>query len=502
VAWAAAPMVVKLAVGLRGAPAGRGHQGAAAFAAYVATREGVARAAEEPAPDPIIHARYLGERPGSTGLFGSDPAAPPDLEAVQGEIGAAAWWQSWVVSMRGPDAEAAGLATPQDWRAMVRRAVPQVAATMGVAPQDLRWVAAVHRKVGRDGVEQPHVHVLVWPASERAAALAPRLPRDRLRAAKKAWAREVFGAQRAAMAAERTAQRDLALGAAKAAVATPVLEAALAERLGRLAAAMPGRGRAALAYMPPEAKRLARDVAEWLLSQPDLAEHAASVVRLAGALAEQRAGTAEGRAAARRAREDLRDRVAQVVLRAAAPAAPPPAVRARPSRVVEWARGGVAPSTVGRIQRLVRRVADGAASPEALQRALGGGPRGAAAAAILLRRERLARLRPADAVAERLGVGQWADEVRHEVDQLLRRAARTGDAADVVGRVRDLVPEEAEARVRRAVAAEARRARAAEARQAAGARRAAGVLAAVRREIERARAEAEWETTRAGEAAW
>lgn len=87
-AWAGqAPLVVKLAVGLAGGTAGRGHQGAAAFAEYVATREGVEAVGAEPMSDPLVHARYLAERPGSTGLFGMDPAAPPDLAAVQRRSG-------------------------------------------------------------------------------------------------------------------------------------------------------------------------------------------------------------------------------------------------------------------------------------------------------------------------------------------------------------------------------------------------------------------------------
>ena len=122
----------------------------------------------------------------------------------------------------------------------------------------MRWIGAIHRKVGRDGIAQPHAHVLLWPVAERAGAAPSRLPRDRLRAVKNVWAREVFGAQRAGLAAEKTAQRDLALAAAKQAALRDPLEAGPAERLERLAAAMPERGRVALTYMPAEVKRLCR----------------------------------------------------------------------------------------------------------------------------------------------------------------------------------------------------------------------------------------------------
>ena len=310
----AAPLVVKLSVGTAAVPAGKGQGGAAAFAAYIATRAGVAMVAEEPTADPTVHAQYLSERPGSTGLFGEDPAAPPNLAAVQEAIGAAAWWHSWVVSMRGPDAEGAGLVTPQDWRAMVRRAMPQIARTQGM--EGMRWVAAVHEKIGKDGVPQPHVHVLVWPADTKAEAMAPRLPHDRLRAAKKVWAHEVFGAQREDMAAQRTARRDQVLRAAEA-LTHSAAPGDLAQRLADLSGRLPRRGRIALAYMPAAVKAEARAIADWLLGQGAMATGAAEVERLAGALAEQRAGSVEGVAAGKRAMADLRDRVAQVVLRAA-----------------------------------------------------------------------------------------------------------------------------------------------------------------------------------------
>ncbi len=492
-------MVVKLAAGLAGGAAGRGHQGAAAFAEYIGTREGVEAVISEPAADPLVHARYLAERPGSTGLFGADPAVPPDLAAVQAQIGTAAWWHSWVVSMRGPDAEAAGLEGAQDWREMVRRALPQIARAQGLGPGDVAWVGAMHRKVGRDGIAQPHVHVLVWTVTERAAATPARLPRDRLRAVKKVWAREVFGAQRAGLAAEKTAQRDLALAAAKQAAGQDPLEDGLAERLEQLAAAMPGRGRVALAYMPAEVKRQARETAEWLLTRPELAPHAAEVERMAVALAEQRAGAVEGVSAGKRAAADLRDRVAQVLLQIGTPR-PPVEVRARPTleHVAAWTRGEPQNTRyVGRLRRLVGRVVDGSAGEEALRAALGGGPRAVAGTQLLLRRERLRRMRPADAVAARLGA-EWPDDAaRYQADRLLRDHAHPGALME---RLQGLAPGVPEARVRRSVAVEARRAQRQDWQSREPGARAAGLLAAVRRAIEDARAEAEWATTREGEA--
>ncbi len=312
-AWAGkAPLVVKLRCAA-GGKIGTKPVSGRVYAGYIATREGVAQVETEAMADPMVYAEYAAERPGSTGLFGVDSAAPPDLGDVQAALSAAPWWQEWVVSMRAPDADAVGMGTPQDWRAMVRQAMPQVAREHGVAPESVRWAAAVHWKKG-----QPHVHVLVWPVGAD-APVGPRLLPDRLRAAKKVFAREVFGQQRAGLAAQKTAQRDAVLrGVAAALVTHREASAAIEQRLARLGTGMPKRGRVALAYMPAPVRQEARDLADLLLRQAPLAAGAAAVERAARELAEQRAGSIEGVAAGKRARADLRDRVAQVILRTAA----------------------------------------------------------------------------------------------------------------------------------------------------------------------------------------
>ena len=308
--WAGkAPLVIKLRCASGGKIGAKPVSGST-YAGYVATREGVAQIETEAMADPTVYAGYAAERPGSTGLFGVDPAAPPDLGGVQAALTAAPWWQEWVVTMRAPDAEAAGMGTPQDWRAMVRRAMPQVARAHGAALESVQWVAAVHWKAG-----QPHVHVLVWPVGADAPA-GPRLLPDRLRAAKKVFAREVFGQQRADLAGQKTVQRDAVLRDASAALTRR--DAPLAQRLERLSKSMPQHGRVALAYMPAAVRQEARDLADWLLRQPPLVEGAGAIEKAALELAEQRAGSIEGVSAGKRARADLRDRVAQVVLRAAA----------------------------------------------------------------------------------------------------------------------------------------------------------------------------------------
>ena len=278
-----APFVFKLkwVAGLRSG------QRASVHARYIATREGVARA-EEDNPDPTIHARYLDERPGSTGLFGAEPARPPSLEAVQAEAAGRPWhWQA-VISLREEDATALGLRAPPDWRDLARRVMPQFALHSGIAEDDLRWVGAVHRKAG-----QPHVHLLAWLA-EGAPPRQPRLQRSELRDIRRMIARELYGPLRAQLAAERTAQRDLVVAAGRynltilrrvdleaqaesptGGALPPAFPRADMTELGRrivaLSAKLPDHGRLALAYMPPVVREEVRSIADWILSRPALA---------------------------------------------------------------------------------------------------------------------------------------------------------------------------------------------------------------------------------------
>lgn len=338
---------------------------ASVHARYIATREGVARA-EEDTPDPTIHARYLDERPGSTGLFGPDSTRPPALDAVQAEVSARPWhWQA-VISLREEDATALGLRAPPDWRDLARRVMPQFALHSGIAEADLRWVGAVHRKVG-----QPHVHLLAWLA-DGAPRRQPRLQRPELRDIRRMIARELYGPLRAQLAAERTAQRDLLVAAGRynltllrridleaqaesptGGALPPAFPRAdlteLGHRIAALGPKLPEHGRVALAYMPPAVREEARAAADWILSRPALAsaiDGLREATRSLTALYTTQPEAAD--AAWARAHADVRDRIAQAVLRAAAK-------RTEPGRQTNRAGRGVAAQVLSGAHGLIER---------------------------------------------------------------------------------------------------------------------------------------------------
>lgn len=280
-------------------------------------------------------------------LFGPDPKQPPDRIEVQRAVRdhTGPVWRL-VLSLREDDALRWGYQTRGDWERLARLAVPQIAARMGLSPGAVRWTAALHRAPGH-----PHLHVVLWedPPARRQGKLMP----AELRAVRQAWARQVLAPVRAPLAAHKTVLRDslrvtaddvlrdsitLALhaGARRRALRTvarrqsrtPVrpspsapspLEQELASRLLALAGRMPGRGRAVLAFMPQDVKDEALRVAERLLQHPSLTAH----VSLYRQTVRQMAGfyTSRNRAldmAEQKAMRDLQQRIAQLVVRAAA----------------------------------------------------------------------------------------------------------------------------------------------------------------------------------------
>jgi hypothetical protein len=92
----------------------------------------------------------------------------------------------------------------------------------------------------------------------------------------------------------------------------------LQSRLEEIARVLPGHGRIALQYMPPEVKEEIQAAADWLLRQPGFAEQAGRYQEIAGELATTYTKNEESFNRAREnACNDVRDRVSQVLLKGA-----------------------------------------------------------------------------------------------------------------------------------------------------------------------------------------
>lgn len=313
---------------------------------YIATRPGAEMAvAERGAADDLTYTRYVAERPGSTGLFGPD--GPADLAGAMAEVGQRKHGVAWrvVLSLREDDAQVLGMVGPARWQDLTKRAVAQVARAANIKPEHLKWYAAHHAEPGH-----PHVHVFLWLADE-ARTRRGALTRPELRDLRRGVAQELYGPMRAQLAAEKTAARQELVAAGRdmlsrraaleLQIAEPVGERLpprfqrqelreLEAKVGGLVGQMPGHGRAALAYMPEPVREQARDTAEWILSRPAMAQTLADMeraVRDLAALYSQREGAGDD--AWRKAREDVRDRIAQAVVKAAAAAQKEEAAQSR-----------------------------------------------------------------------------------------------------------------------------------------------------------------------------
>lgn len=240
----------------------------------------------------------------------------------------------WVLSLHGDDAVALGYTSVADWHRLARQVVPTLAAAIGIQPQHLRWVAAHHDPKPAPGKDRhPHLHIAMW--SSVPLNRPHRLTRDELRACRRAVVKIIRGPVHTRLAAEKSALRET-IRAAGAQTLGEMLATARSLRgrpprlmpedvrtldamLRELAQKMPGRGRAAVAYLPAEVKAQVYAVTDWLLRRPQLDAQVTQYRAVARNLAALYAADPEKLGAAElRAYEDLRHRMAQLVARAAA----------------------------------------------------------------------------------------------------------------------------------------------------------------------------------------
>ena len=146
------------------------------YAQYIGTREGVE----------ILRsgmAGYIGERHGSHGLF-SDEGVDVSLSKISEEIDnhpGNVW--GFIVSLKREDAERVGYNSAEQWVNLLRSRRNIIAKEMGIAPSNLRWVAAYHNKE-----TNPHVHMMVWSSRPQ----EPYLSREGIHNIKKTFATDIY----------------------------------------------------------------------------------------------------------------------------------------------------------------------------------------------------------------------------------------------------------------------------------------------------------------------
>ena len=318
-----APFVMKLRFYL---PEGVNGSKNAAHAKYICDK------AVQPQTEAEVHAQYIGERKGSRGLFGPDGIETlKDIQQQLKNHNGVVW--RFILSLREEDAKRMGHATKDDWEKVIRQSIPGVAGGMGIDLANLKWVGAFHNAKGH-----PHVHLMAWENEPK--LLRGALDDKERKNVRRAFMNEFYGAERRQMMFEKTCLRNLMsesirteLGVKKirkrgneVTAETPSvvqglsseLKGALLQRMNGLREIMPGRGKIALALMPENVKEEARRIAEWMMEQEEYKSVLDDFLdQVQGLTMHHTHDVQKIEDAKTRAYEDLRDRVAQIVLRGA-----------------------------------------------------------------------------------------------------------------------------------------------------------------------------------------
>lgn len=112
-----------------------------------------------------------------------------------------------VVSMGEPDASERGFYDRQKWETLIEANIASIAKQMHIAPQDMRWVASMHRNNGH-----PHTHIIFWDAGKQPrrdyiSKAAFEKIAERIRAG---FNREIYGAEiRQAQAEKKQGLKEL-----------------------------------------------------------------------------------------------------------------------------------------------------------------------------------------------------------------------------------------------------------------------------------------------------
>ena len=91
------------------------------------------------------YVRYIDERPRSHGLFGDSEIDLKDISVPELANHKGIVWRG-ILSLREDELIRLGYMDQKSWRKALLATMPDAAHEMGIAPSNLRWCAAFHRK--------------------------------------------------------------------------------------------------------------------------------------------------------------------------------------------------------------------------------------------------------------------------------------------------------------------------------------------------------------------
>lgn len=289
-----------------------------------------------------VYINYIHERPKSHGLFDQNGVADP--EQVKKELSQhdSFVWRA-IVSLREEDAKELGYLSKEKWQDLLRNKVPDMAKEMGIKINNIRWAGAVHMAKGH-----PHAHIVFWEAiPERTIGVVSKKVIVNI---KKHFTDEIFKEEKFWLMNEKTAIRDLIRDLAKDNVGQAArllmevresgldikalmqeenkegicpqiqkrTEIELIEKIKKLAEIIPGRGRASLKFMPEDVKEEVRKISDFLLSTEQYSLYLEKYLKVV--VENNKLYTSQDddlNKTRENAYNDIRDRVCQIILRAA-----------------------------------------------------------------------------------------------------------------------------------------------------------------------------------------
>lgn len=288
------------------------------------------------------YVQYIHERPKSHGLFGPDDEIIPDMSEIKRNLmnHKGLVWTA-ILSITEEDAIKLGLTTKEAWEKAIRATVTEAAGKMGIRPTNLDYVAAYHQKEGH-----PHAHLVFWEKEpDRTRGVLSDYERREMR---KIFIKEIYAEENTRLYAQKTAVRDYIRNVAKddlvktvdfirgireaglevqalngsepgiAPIFREEKQMELYTKLMNLAEMLPGNGRIMLKFMSQDVKDEVKNIADWLLKQPGLIKSVDELKNISKEIASHYSNKPEDlKEAEDKAYNDARDRVSQVLLKAA-----------------------------------------------------------------------------------------------------------------------------------------------------------------------------------------
>ena len=288
--------------------------------------------------DNSTYLKYITNRPRSHGLFGNIDT--DNFSEVSKKLNEVTKQDRiifrGIISLSKEDAEALEYTSAEKWNIYLQSVMPDIARELSVSPNNMTWVAAFHAESNhphvhymmwdnRDKVMSPYIHVARQEACRKICQDAMFTPENEalIRSITEAERKELYTQQNASRneitsSIKKMYQEEYVPGVAKEILpdrTSPEDHEKLNELYERILNTMPGSGRIAYKFMPPECKSYIDKVTDILLKRPDIGGQYNIYIKAVGDIQRVLGKTAQEVSREKKsAKEDLYNRIGNIVL--------------------------------------------------------------------------------------------------------------------------------------------------------------------------------------------